>query len=245
MNSFIIVANGPFLDPDIIQEAIQNKVIIALDGAADKLLAIHILPNIILGDFDSIHPQTQSYWGITQTFKQMSEKAQPYMGHHQVLIVPAKDQSHTDLVKAIHYCDQQHASDISIICATGGREDHHEASKLALQSEYRVDRPIILHGEQQTLRWAENETVAFYGDIGDHCGFVAQGTGVGFSEGLIYACHHTPISLCNRLSHTKAQLTIQGAALLILPPQLTAQRKRMQIMEKQWLKHLADIMPVR
>lgn len=240
MKSFVIVANGPFLDPEIIREAIQNRCVIALDGAADKLLAINIKPNIILGDFDSIHPQTQVYWGIMQTCLTMPEHAPPYTGHHDVLIVPAKDQSQTDLVKAIRYCDQQQAQDISIICATGGREDHHEASKLALQSEYRVNRPIVLHGEQQTLCWVENKTILLNGHIGDYCGFVAQGSGHGSSQGLVYACDRTPISLCNRLSHTQAEITIQGAALVIMPPQLVAQRKLLQVAETTLLQSLAD-----
>ncbi len=241
MNPFIIIANGPFLDPDIIREAIQNRQIIALDGAADKLLAINIKPDVILGDFDSIHPQTQAYWGITQTFIAMSEYAKPYMGHHGVKIVPAKDQSTTDLVKAIQYCDQEQAQDISIICATGGREDHHEASKQALQTEYRANRPIILHSEQQTLRWAENETVTLQGEEGDHCGFVAHGAGHGHSIGLLYPCHHIPVSLCNRLSQCDAQITIKGGALLMMPPQLRSQRKHMRVTESLLLQRLADI----
>ncbi|PJD91609.1 MAG: thiamine diphosphokinase [Legionella sp.] len=241
MKQFIIIANGPFLAQDIIQEAIQDRQIIALDGAADKLLTINIKPDVILGDFDSIHPKTQAYWGITQTFVAMSEHAKPYIGHHGVKIVPAKDQSTTDLVKAIQYCDQEQAQDISIICATGGREDHHEASKLALQSEYRADRPIIIHSEQQTLRWAEHETITLHGEAGDHCGFVAHGTGRGYSRGLMYPCRNIPISLCNRLSQSTAQITIEGAALLMMPPQLLAQRKIMRANEAVLMQCLDKI----
>ena len=73
MKKFIIIANGPFLARDIIIEAIQDRQILALDGAADKLLTLSISPHIILGDFDSIHPQTQNYWGIVQDFQNASE----------------------------------------------------------------------------------------------------------------------------------------------------------------------------
>jgi len=242
LKSYIIVANGPFLAPEIIKEAIQCRCIVALDGAADKLLLLGIKPDVILGDFDSIHPQTQAYWGINQCFETLPEHTTPYKGHHNVLIVPAKDQSQTDLVKAIRYCDQAHAEDISIICATGGREDQHEASKWALQTEYRAHRPILIHGEQQTLRWAENETVILQGEGGDYCGFVAQAPGCGHSEGLLYACDHTPISLCNQLQTRVAKITIEGKALLMMPPQLAAQRLVAQATKDRLSQHLLDVL---
>ncbi|MCX7089917.1 MAG: thiamine pyrophosphokinase [Legionellales bacterium] len=233
LRKFIIIANGPFLARDIIMEAIQDRQIIALDGAADTLLTLGISPHIILGDFDSIHPQTQAHWGIVQDFQTMSEQAQPYPGQHGVLIVPAKDQMFTDLSKAIQYCDQQQAEEISIICATGGREDHHEANKLSLQQSYRKYRPILLHGMHQTLRWAENEVVTLHGEIGDHCGFVAQNTGYGDSEGLRYPCIQTSVSLCNQLSAPTAYVTITGSALMIMPSPLQTQRR--------WLKEAGSL----
>lgn len=217
MKRFIIIANGPFLAHDLIQEASQERQIVALDGAANQLLTLGIQPHVILGDFDSILPDVQAHWGIKQVYSELTEDAQPYFGHHGVIIVPAKNQMLTDLVKGIRYCDQQQAQDISIICATGGREDHHEANKLALQTEYRKDRPIIMHGLQQALRWANNETVTLSGTVGDYCGFIAQEPGYGDSIGLEYPCVETPISLCNRLSERTATVTITGEALVIMP----------------------------
>lgn len=225
MTLFVIIANGPFLAQNIILEAIQGRQIVALDGAADKLLELGIHPHVILGDFDSIHPKTQAYWGVRQTFQTLTDNAPSYVGHHGVVIVPAKDQMLTDLVKGIRYCDRHQAQDISIVCATGGRDDHHEANKLALQSEYRKDRPIILHSAQQTLRWAQNETVTIQGQIGDHCGFIAQEPGYGDSIGLTYPCNHIAVSLCNQLSSPMATLSMTGSALIIMPPQLRTHRE--------------------
>lgn len=225
MTRFVIIANGPFLAQDILLEAIQGRQIVALDGAADKLLELNIQPHVILGDFDSIHPKTQAYWGVRQTFMTLTNHAPAYMGHHGVKIVPAKDQMLTDLVKGIRYCDHHQAEDISILCATGGRDDHHEANKLALRSEYRKNRPIVMHSAQQTLRWAENEMVTLHGHSGDYCGFIAQEPGYGDSTGLMYPCHQIPVSLCNQLTSTSATMTITGSALIIMPPQLRSHRQ--------------------
>lgn len=228
MNDYIIVANGQFLVREIIEEAIQNKTIIALDGAANKLKRINVQPHIILGDFDSIDAKTQTYWGILQTFNELANDAQPYIGQHGVTIVPAKDQENTDLVKAIHYCDKQGATSITIICATGGRDDHSEGVKMALRTEYRKDRIITLHTEQQTLRCARDETVLINGKIGDYCGFIATNTGTGSSAGLAYECAHHAESICNVLKKSPATLHIYGLALVIMPPQLRSQRAFMQ-----------------
>lgn len=225
MTKYILIANGPFLTREAMLEATQDRTIIALDGAANKLLALDIRPDVILGDFDSIHPDTQAYWGIVQDFQTMPEHAAPYRGHHGVLIVPAKDQRFTDLSKAIQYCDQQDAEEISIICGTGGRDDLHEANKLALQEFYRKQRPILLHSTQQTLRWAVNEVITLQGEIGDYCGFIAQPHSYGDSEGLMYPCQHTAVSLCNRLNTPLAHITITGSALIIMPTLLQTLRK--------------------
>ena len=202
----------------------QGRRVIALDGAADKLLALAIQPQIILGDFDSIHPDTRRHWGIMHDFNAMTESDKPYLGRHGVMIVPAKDQSQTDLVKAIRYCDEQHASDISIICASFGREDLHEANKQALAQNYRPNRPILLHSEQQSLRWAENESLILHGQAGDYCGFISTSPGYCNTQGLRYDGRGLSQSFCNRLEADSALIEICGAALLILPPQLKAQR---------------------
>ena len=242
MKDYIIVANGPFLVREIMEEAIQDKIIIALDGAADKLKRINIVPHIILGDFDSISPESQAYWGIQQTFHDITNHSLTYTGKHGVLIVPAKDQDNTDLVKAIRYCDQQHAASITLVCAAGGREDHYEGVKLALRTEYSSHRVITLHTEQQTLRCAKDETVLLEGRVGDHCGFIATNTGTCSSVGLEYECSEHAESICNVLRMSSATLAITGSALLIMPPQLASQRTFMQKNEEERLElQLRDV----
>ena len=228
MTDYVIIANGPFLVKEIIDEAIQDKIILALDGAANKLKALHIHPHIILGDFDSVDKDTQKYWGITQTFNEITMDSIPYSGNYDVLVVPAMDQNETDLVKAIRYCDQQSATSITIVCATAGREDHHEGTKMALKSEYKPNRSMIVHTESQSLRYAKNESVVIMGEPRDHCGVVATHIGCCTSEGLEYECNQHDASICNRLVSSSAILHINGMALLIMPPQLSSQREFMK-----------------
>lgn len=170
MTDFIIIANGTFLVKEIISEAQENKTIIALDGAADRLKRLGIMPQIILGDFDNDTVSFMQDWGIKHRFDESQDDPAPYKGNHGALIVPKNDQNFTDLVKAIRYCDEEAATSITIICALGGRLDHHESAIRSLRSEYKTNRPILLHSEQQTLRFAKDETVVVRGEIGDKCG---------------------------------------------------------------------------
>ncbi len=236
MKDFAIIANGPFLVREILDEVIAHKIVIALDGAANKLKSLNIIPQVILGDFDSVDAETQAYWGITQTFNDMTNDAKPYQGNHGVLIVPAKDQNETDLVKAIHYCDQQSARSITLVCVNGGREDHHEGTRMALKSEYKPNRRMIVHTAEQSLQVAQNETVDIIGNAGDYCGFIATHTGLCSSQGLEYECNQLESSICNRLTSSSATLHIDGLALIILPPQLASQREYMKQSEVMQLE---------
>lgn len=232
MQHFIIVANGQFLVREIIQEAMRGKIIIALDGAADRLLKLGMLPHIIVGDFDSINKNT---WGIR-------EQHEPHIGTHGVKIIPSQDQNFTDLTKAIRYCDIQGAASITLVCATGQRLDHHESAVRALRAEYKKERPMMLHTEQQSLRFAKNETVFLQGRVGDKCGIVAFPAGSFSSQGLEYDVDHFALnfgfteSTCNALREPKASVQIQGEALLIMPPLLKAQRAFMQNTEVERLQ---------
>ena len=242
MKEYLIVANGDFLVREIILEAMQGKIIIALDGAANKLRRIGIAPHVILGDFDSIDAETQAYWGILQTSTDMVDVSMPYVGSNGVIIVPTKDQGYTDLEKAIAYCDLEGAECITIICATGGREDHHEGVKMALRAQYKVSRPIILHTEQQSLRYACDETIALVGKVGDYCGIIATRTGTCTSLGLKYECSGHSESICNSLHAEVAVITVKGSALLIMPPLLASQRAYMEKSEAERLRmQLRDV----
>lgn len=221
MKNFLIIANGQFLSKEIILEVAQDKIIIALDGAAEKLRQLAIKPDIILGDFDSLTNEQMQYWDI----QPITLEQQPYAGKDNVLIVPAYDQSYTDLEKAIHYCDKHNAQSIGIVCATAGRLDHHENVMQTLAKCYRQNRIILLYTEQQTLRYARDEVIIITGNPGDKCGFTAKHTGKVTSKGLVYECVDVETSFANILVGFSAILDIKGGALLFMPPLLASQRK--------------------
>lgn len=236
MKDVVIIANGPFLHRDIILEAMKDKFVIILDGALNQMRwcdsnSIHC----ILGDFDSIDHVAQEFWGILDRYEDITNDSGPYRGLHNVLIVPAKNQEYTDLEKAIQFCDKNKMQSITIVCASGGRSDHDEAVKQAIRQAYKPDRPITLHTEQQSLRYAKDEVVHFNGYVGDPCGYMAMDAGSCISDGLLYPCTSHKKSFCNQLSADTASLTVTGEALLFLPPQMVSQREFMAKSEPERL----------
>ena len=104
-NPLVIVANGEFPAHSIpLNKLNEAESILACDGAADYLLKKGYVPDIILGDLDSIS----------------SKNKRKYLD----IIVEIKDQSKNDLRKAIDYAIGNNINDIIIIGASGKREDH-------------------------------------------------------------------------------------------------------------------------
>lgn len=251
---YLIVANGYFLPRAIILELAQGRQIIALDGAADRLALIGILPQIILGDFDSI--KKNNVWGIQNTFDEIDQKSNSYPGKYGTTIVPAKDQDYTDLVKAIQYCDQHNAIQIDIVCAVGvDRLDHTLGNSRALRSQYKSTRTIFLHGEMQSLSFCQNETIQIRGEPEEQCGVLAFPEAKFSSQGLKYNGENFPLkfafseSTCNQLLGHAATIQVQGEALIAHPPMTAAQRifsekshhERMEILVREQSRELMEI----
>lgn len=193
---FLIVANGFQLTREIILEAAQDSVIIALDGACEMLGRMGILPNLILGDLDSVDdPVIMARWGIQKALSHLDPSSQEkireiYPGKYGCHIVHMPSQYATDLQKAILYCKDHEATRIDIVCAIGGnRMDHtlgniRSLRKAAIQDK--VNIPIYLHTESQTLFYVNDTTVKFSGMKGEHCGVMAFPKGSFTSRGLVW-----------------------------------------------------------
>lgn len=215
MTNYLIVANGPPMAAMQLKALAKDCKILALDGAADYLQSINIKPDILLGDFDSL--QNQAEWGI------QSDQDQPYVNAQNILIVPACDQNQTDLQKAIDYCDSVQASRIDIVCATDGRFDHTIANVRVLRNKHQAKRPLILHTDEQSLIYLQDEQYQFLGEVGETVGLFGFPCGVVTSHGLQYELKNTELkfaeveSTSNSLAQTIVTLEITGAVLLVAP----------------------------
>ena len=112
----LIVGNRP-LSKDII-ELSRNKLIVAADGGADRLLEYEILPDKVIGDLDSISDKTAT-------------KLEDWL-------VLNKDIQKTDLEKAVEYAIERGSKKIQIAGWSGGRIDHTIAA-LGLAFDSRIE----------------------------------------------------------------------------------------------------------
>ncbi len=112
----VILANGRFprhpVPLDVLDRA-ETRV--CCDGAANKLIAAGRTPDVIIGDLDSITP------AIREQFRDR--------------LVEDPDQETNDLTKAVHWCLHRQIPAVTILGATGGREDHSLAN-IALLARY-------------------------------------------------------------------------------------------------------------
>ena len=112
----LIVGNRP-LSKDII-ELSRNKLIVAADGGADRLLEYEILPDKVIGDLDSISDKTAT-------------KLEDWL-------ILNKDIQKTDLEKAVEYAIERGSKKIQIVGWSGGRIDHTIAA-LGLVFDSRIE----------------------------------------------------------------------------------------------------------
>lgn len=101
----VIVANGQYPSKDEIHTMIkQARNVVCCDGALSELLARGITPSAIVGDCDSISVDLK-------------------LRYTSILHIN-NDQQTNDLTKAVNYCIKQGQTALTIVGATGKREDH-------------------------------------------------------------------------------------------------------------------------
>ena len=112
----IILANGAFPQHEIPLSFLHNaERIICCDGSCNSLLNIGLKPDYIVGDLDSISDEIRADFASIL--------------HHKA------DQETNDLTKAVQFCIQHEWKEITILGATGKREDH-TLGNLSLLTDY-------------------------------------------------------------------------------------------------------------
>ena len=112
----VILANGGFPEHEIPLSFLKTaQRIICCDGATEKLLAFGREPDAIVGDFDS----------ISEALKQRFAS----------ILFHNSDQETNDLTKSVRFCIEYGWDTISILGATGKREDH-TIGNLSLLTDY-------------------------------------------------------------------------------------------------------------
>ena len=112
----VVLADGSFPEHEASLSFLRNaEQIICCDGAARNLVAYGLEPDYIVGDLDSIPKELK--------------------GQFASILRPNPDQETNDLTKAVHFCIESGWKEITILGATGRREDH-TLGNLSLLTDY-------------------------------------------------------------------------------------------------------------
>ena len=98
-----VILNGQMpTDDTIINQITNSDYIIAVDGSANKLFDLEIIPDVIIGDLDSLRN----------------------IKNKDIELVETLDQNKTDFRKTLEWCIVKNISNISIFGISGESEDH-------------------------------------------------------------------------------------------------------------------------
>ena len=112
----IILANGNFPKHKIPLELLFSaEQIVCCDGAARNLLNTGLKPDFIIGDLDSISEEIKNQFASILLYR--------------------TEQETNDLTKAVQFCFENNQTEITILGATGKREDH-TLGNLSLLTDY-------------------------------------------------------------------------------------------------------------
>ena len=98
-----VILNGQMpTDDTIINQITNSDYIIAVDGSANKLFDLEIIPDVIIGDLDSLQN----------------------INNINIELVKTPNQNKTDFRKTLEWCIEKNILNISIFGISGESEDH-------------------------------------------------------------------------------------------------------------------------
>lgn len=147
MSKRIVIVSGGDLDEEFTLSVLQGKersYIIGVDKGMDFLYRNQIMPDYIVGDFDSVDAEVENYYK-TETNVPIRE------------FNPVKDASDTEI--AIHLAMTLGCSEMIILGATGGRLDHLWANVQSLAAPFRAGINAYILDKQNKIRLIGGHTV--------------------------------------------------------------------------------------
>jgi thiamine pyrophosphokinase len=216
INKALIVTNGYIKDPVLTYKRItgsydfgENTLIISADGGARNCINLRLMPDIVIGDMDSIN------MGIIEKLN---------IGHKAIKFVSSsteKDESDTQL--AVDYAAGKGIKDILIVGAIGDRIDHSLANLFLLSSPlYKALNIKILAGSYEIF--TTNKSLNIDGEAGKILSIFSLTPSTFFikTSGLKYKLKNEKLffsparGLSNIFLGNKAKLDIKKGTLLLI-----------------------------
>jgi thiamine pyrophosphokinase len=149
----VLFANGSYSQPEVIKSLLQpGDILIAADGGAAQIQTLHLLPEAVIGDFDS----------LSSNEVEKLEKAGV-----KILRFPEK-KDFTDLELALQYAQSRGAKDILLLGALGNRWDQTLANQMLPAAAAFSGLSIwLVDGNQEMTLVRSGQTLELTGRPGD------------------------------------------------------------------------------
>jgi thiamine pyrophosphokinase len=207
-----IVANAPDFDAAPFRSLLEQvDLLIAADGGANALFQIDLLPQLVIGDLDSLSSETRLWLEAN---------------HVEIQRFPA-EKDETDLELALLLAAQRGAERITVLAAFGGRWDQSLANMALLALPELEHRDVRLVDQtQQAFLISGERTIE--GTVGDTLSLLPLG---GFAHGvsthgLYYPLYEASLhyararGISNVIIEMPAKVTVrEGLLLAVHTPQ--------------------------
>lgn len=210
MKKALLIANGIITNYEIIKNKIKTDkyhITLCVDGGIDHALSLDIIPDIVIGDFDSTSIESMEF----------IEK------HHIKTIKFPVEKDETDTEIALDYLAKSGCNHISMIACTGNRLDHTLANIYLLKNllDKKITGTILDENNCIYLIKDNTEFIDRKGDIVSLLPFSDNVSGV-TTRGLYYPLINAPLykekslGISNLIVDNHAWVRITEGELLII-----------------------------
>lgn len=196
----VILANGTFPVHTVpLARLREADLIVCCDGAAEKLVAHGLEPGIIIGDLDSVSPELKD--------------------RYRKILVQDFDQETNDLTKAVNWCIAAGIGEVTIVGATGIREDH-TLGNISLLADYSGKIDAVMLTDTGCFR-VYDRSVTIDSQPGQQVSLFSLDPSLKVtSTGLKYPLHNLTLhswwrGTLNEAEGTKFSLEFEGGKLIL------------------------------
>jgi thiamine pyrophosphokinase len=204
----IIFANGEFRSQDHFPELKDGDLIIAANGGSRHCLKLGIIPDILIGDLDSVDRQLLKDWQDA--------------GLKVIEYPEEKDQ--TDLELALIYAQQENSNEILVFGGIGGRLDMTLANLILLAHPELTIPTTLICDKEKVYVLRPGDTLKILGESGDTVSLIPLHPGETrvTSEGLKYPLKNDLLEfgftrgISNCLLDNKAQIKLITGLMVVI-----------------------------
>lgn len=198
----LVICNGEMPSRNLIAPFLRSKpYVVCADGGANKARPFGIVPQMIIGDLDSITRKTRQYYA-------------------SVPVIHDTNQNNTDLEKALDHVLKQGYTSATVIGATGERPDHTLANFSILLKYHR--RLSLTYFDERCTVQAVRGSVRFRSVKGQPVSLVPMGRCSGITTtGLHYPLRNEALEpgvregSSNEATGTAVTVQVKRGALLL------------------------------